>query len=295
MGHLACFAAYAIFGFNIVVCKSLTSSHLLEPLTIYALRSLGAGAIFWLLSLFLPYERVAWSDLWKIAVAAFLGFFLTQLSFLMAIPDITPMDCSIMGSLSPIYTMFIAAIAVKEPITLKKAGGVLLSFLGILYLILTSINPQGGEVVTKPAGLLLMVVNSLSFALYLGIFRPLINRYSVVTFMKWIFFFAIVMVLPLTASDILAISWSEMPSSYLWQLSYLIIFATFIAYFLIPLGQKRIRPTLVSLYSYLQPIIAIAISIWIGMDRLTVAKVIAALTVVAGVAIVTRSRRAGSN
>ena len=120
-GHLACFIAYAIFGINIIVCKDLTSSRLISPIALFCLRSLGAGSLFWLISCFLPKEKVEKKDYGKIMMASLLGFFLTQITFLMAIPDITPMDCSIVSSLSPIYTMFIAAYALKEPITLRKA------------------------------------------------------------------------------------------------------------------------------------------------------------------------------
>ena len=134
-GHLAGFTAYAIFGFNIVVCKDLTGSHLLSPIALFCLRSIGAGLLFWLLSAFMPREKVRRADFAKIAAASFLGFFMAQLTFLMAIPDITPMDCSIIRALSPLYTMFIAAWVLKEPITARKMGGVLLSLAGILFLI----------------------------------------------------------------------------------------------------------------------------------------------------------------
>ena len=61
-GHIACFTAYAIFGVNIIVCKDLTSGHLISPIAIFTLRSLGAGLMFWILSLFLPYEKVEKKD-----------------------------------------------------------------------------------------------------------------------------------------------------------------------------------------------------------------------------------------
>lgn len=124
-GHAACFAAYAIFGINIIVCKDLTGGHLISPIAIFTLRSLGAGLLFWLLSMFIPAEKVDRRDCLKIFAAAFLGYFMTQLTFLMAIPDVTPMHCSIMSSMSPIYTMFIAAIVLKEPLSWQKAGGIL--------------------------------------------------------------------------------------------------------------------------------------------------------------------------
>jgi drug/metabolite transporter (DMT)-like permease len=259
---------------------------------LFCIRSLGAGALFWIISCFLPEEKVEKKDYGKILAASLLGFFLTQMTFLIAIPDITPMDCSIVSSLSPIYTMFIAAYALKEPITLRKAGGVAISFLGIIYLIMNSVTSTGGTVETSLTGILLMIANSLCFSLYLGLFKPVITKYSVITFMKWIFLFASAFSLPLAGRELLTFDYSLLSGMYLWELAFLIVCSTFITYFLIPLGQKRIRPTLVSMYSYLQPIIAIVISIYVGMDSLSWQKVLAAMMVFGGVVLVNYSRSA---
>ena len=294
LGHLACFIAYAIFGINIIVCKDLTSSRLISPIALFCLRSLGAGSLFWIISYFLPKEKVEKKDYVKIMMASLLGFFLTQITFLIAIPDITPMDCSIVSSLSPIYTMFIAAFALKEPITLRKVGGVAISFLGVLYLILNTVTGQGSTVQTSWVGILLMIANSLCFSLYLGLFKPVITKYSVITFMKWIFLFSAAFSLPLAARELITFDYSLLSSTYLSELAFLIVCSTFITYFLIPLGQKRIRPTLVSMYSYVQPIIAIVISIWVGMDTLSWQKVLAAVMVFGGVVLVNYSRSAKS-
>ena len=293
IGHLACFTAYAIFGFNIIVCKDLTSTHWITPLSLFCLRSVVAGALFWMISFMMPDEKVDRKDFFKIALASLLGFFLTQLTFLMAIENITPMDCSIVASMSPVYTMFIAAFVLKEPITWRKAGGVVMSLAGIIFLILNSVGmSSGGERTTNLTGILLMIANSFCFAMYLGIFKPIIAKYSVVTFMKWIFLFSTCMSLPFSAYEIVTINYLSLPSSLLWELAFLIICSTFITYFLIPIGQQRIRPTLVSMYSYVQPIIAIAISIFVGMDTLSWQKVLAAATVFTGVVIVSYSRGA---
>ncbi len=290
-GHLACFAAYAIFGLNIIVCKDLMGGHLISPIAIFTLRSIGAGLLFWVLSLFIPVERVEPRDYLKIFAAAFTGYFVTQMTFLVAIPDVTPMHCSIISSMTPIYTMFIAAFVLREPLTWQKAGGVAVSLAGILYLIFNNAS-SGGAAESKPFGIFLMFLNGLSFAMYLGIFKPVIAKYSVVTFMKWIFLFSFLMSLPFSFREVTHIQWSAIPAAQLWELGFLIVFATFVAYFLIPLGQKRIRPTLVSMYSYMQPLIATVISIIIGMDILTWQKVLAAALVFAGVFIVSRSRSA---
>lgn len=292
LGHSAAFIAYAIFGFNIIVCKDLTSGGLIPPLGIFTLRSLVAGGLFWLVSLFLPAEKVDRKDYIKIFAASMIGFFTCQITFLVGIPHITPMDCSVLTAMAPIYTMITAAIAVKEPITLKKSLGVAISFAGIIYLILSRVATPGGAAASTPFGIFMIILNSLSFSMYLGIFKPLIAKYSAVTFMKWIFLFSALVATPLSLKGLINVDWAGIPSKQYAELAYLIICATFITYFLIPVAQKRIRPTLVSMYSYIQPIIAIAVSIAIGMDTLTWQKFLATALVFCGLIIVSRSRAA---
>lgn len=295
IGHAAALVAYAIFGFNIIVCKDLTSGHLIPPLGIFTLRSVVAGSLFWITSAFLPKEKVDRKDYIRIFAASMLGFFICQMTFLVGLPYITPMDCSILTAMSPIYTMIVAAIVIKEPITMKKAGGVAISFAGIIYLIVSRVAAPGGVAESTPLGIFLLVLNSLSFSMYLGIFKPLIAKYSVVTFMKWIFLFSACVSTPFSIKGLIATDWAAIPSVQYAELAYLVICATFISYFLIPVAQKRIRPTLVSMYSYVQPIIAIMVSIAIGMDELSWQKILAAMMVFGGVIIVSYSRSAHSD
>ncbi len=291
-GHLACFGAYCIFGFNIVCCKNISNANVLTPMDLFCFRATGAALLFWLLSLFMPHEKVPPKDLLQIFVASMLGLFLTQISFLKAITMTTSIDLSITNTCTPIMTMFVAAIFLKEPITGKKIGGVLVSLLGVLILIFNSVGLGGGASETKPLGIALTVANALTFALYLGIFRPLISKYNVVTFMKWMFLFSMLVALPFNAKSLIHIPFGQMESRILWQVGYVVFFATFVAYFLIPVGQKRLRPTLVSMYNYVQPIIATIISIIIGLDHFTWKKGIAMILVFTGVWIVNQSRAA---
>lgn len=290
-GHLSVLGAYTIFGFNIIICKELTNAGLVSSLGLFCFRSVGACILFWLISLFLPKEKVPFKDLCGIFIASMLGFLLTQLVYLESSRFTTPLDTSIITSTTPIFTMFIAAIALKEPITLKKAGGVAISFFGVIMLVLNTIGAHGNGISqSKPIGILLMIGNCLFFASYLGIFRPLIQRYRVVTFMKWIFLFSTVVAIPLDIIELTHLPLGQMTTSYWLQLGYIIVFATFIAYFLLPIGQKQLRPTVVSLYTYVQPLIGMVTAIVLGMDRLTWQKIVAAILVFTGVILVNRSR-----
>ncbi len=290
-GHLSIAGAYLIFGLNVVLCKDIASSQAVAPIVLFTLRALGASALFWLGSLFLPKEKVERKDLPKIALASFLGLFGPQVTFLVGITMSTSIDTAILGTLGPVFTMVFAFFFLGEPITGKKAGGVAVSLAGVLFLIFNSVH-GGGASATTPLGFVMLLLNSISFSLYLGIFRPLIAKYSVVTFMKWSFLFSLMLALPFAGKGLVTTDYAAVPPVVLWEIGYLIVFATVIAYFLIPYGQKFIRPTLVSMYNYLSPMVTTVVSIWTGLDTLTWQKVLAAVVIVSGVVLVSRSRAA---
>ena len=311
IGHLAAAVTYVIFGLNIVFCRDIATESGLAPITLFAMRALVAVALFWLVSLLdyvrkrrrkrkgllaetePLYEKVPFPDLMKIFGAAVIGIFLPQVTFLNAIALTKPVDLSIITTITPILTMFSAAIFLREPITWKKAGGVLLSFVGIVWIILQSNAHKGAaNQETTAMGITYTILNCTIFALYLGTCRKLVARYSVVTMMKWMFLVSLVLSLPFALPKMATSDFAAISTTVWLEIGFLILFATFVAYFLLPIGQARIRPTLVSMYGYLQPLIAIAVAIASGSDRLTLTKVVAALLVFAGVWIVTTSKAA---
>ncbi len=294
IGNLACFTAYAIFGFNIISCKHIAIDGNITPMALFCLRSFGATALFWLCSLFMaPKEQVEKKDLWKVAVAAFLGLFLTQLSFLFAITETTAIDASIMSTLSPIMTLIISAIVIKERITWSGIAGIALSLAGVLILIFNCVSIRSGADATSVRGILGMIVNTLSFSAYVGIFRPLTRKYSVVTFMKWMFLFSSLYALPFAFGAFRASNLAAVPADVMGQVAYVVICSTFIAYFLIPIGQQRLAPVVVCMYTYVQPVIAMAIALVLGLDTLNMLKVLATILVFTGVSLVNFAKDEG--
>ena len=292
-GHLAVAGAYIIFGLNVIFCKDIARSDVFSPIAIFTLRALFAGALFWIAALLRPKEQIDRKDFPKIILASFLGLFVPQMTFLAALSHATAIDISVIGTFTPIFTMFVAAIFLKEPITPMKAGGVAISFAGVLLLIFNSVRATGGVEHTQPPGFVLLLLNALSFASYLGIFRPLIAKYSVVTFMKWMFLFSLLMSLPFSVRELATCDYTAVSGQVYGELGFLILFATFFAYFMIPYAQQRLRPTVVSMYVYLQPIVTAVIAIAMRQDTLSWQKVCATLLIFVGVALVNRSRAAG--
>ena len=218
IGHLACAAAYVIFGINVVVCRDIATDGGIAPIVLFSMRALVAGALFWLASLFTKKEKVPWKDLLRLAGAGFLGLFMPQLTFLHAIAHTTPVDLSVMSTTTPIFTMFVAAIFLKEPITWKKAFGVALSFGGILWLILQSTFGGNGASETEPIGIAFCFANYIVFALYLGTCRKLIARYSVVTSMKWMFLVSFIISIPFTVPHLPSTDFMALPSDVWWEI-----------------------------------------------------------------------------
>ena len=73
-------------------------------------------------------------------------------------------------------------------------------------------------------------------------------------------------------------------------IAFVVLGATFLAYLLVMVGQKNLRPTLVSMYNYVQPIVASAIAVAMGMDTFGWSKAGAIILVFTGVYIVTQSK-----
>ena len=287
VGNLACFTAYAIFGFNFISCKNIALDGNITPMALFCLRSFGATALFWIWSLFThPHEQIEKGDVWKVVIASFLGLFMTQISFLFAITQTTAIDASIMSTLSPIMTLIISAIVIKERITWSGITGIVLSLVGVIILIFNCVSIRGGADSTSIWGLLGMVCNTVCFATYVGVFKPVIQKYPVVTFMKWMFLFSSLMALPFAFGAFSASHLEAVPLNVLGHVIYVVVGATFIAYFLIPIGQKRLRPVIVCMYTYVQPVIAMVIALILGLDSLSVLKVVATVLVFTGVGLV---------
>lgn len=288
-GHLAILTTNLIFGLNTPIAKTLVPQWI-TPYALTLLRMSFATVVFWGISLFFKKEKVNPKDLLTLFFGGLFGLVGTQLSFANALIYTTPVTITIIAAMTPVVVMLLAALVLKEPITLKKAAGVVAGSCGALLIILQSTkgNVQPGNM----TGILFCIVNVISFAIYLVITRPVSQRYSPLTLMKWMFLFSALLSLPFGYSDLIQTRAFTAASEFnvLLRLSYILIMATGIAYLLIPMALKRIRPTTVSMYNNIQPMVASVIAIVIGQDTFTWDKPVAALLVFAGVYLVTQSK-----
>ncbi|MDR1455698.1 MAG: DMT family transporter [Tannerella sp.] len=287
-GHAALLAAYLIFGLNTPVSKAVLADGDTSPLALTFFRFAGATALFWLASLFVARERVARRDIFLFFVASMFGILINQMSFIVGLSMTSPINASVITTTVPILTMILAVFFLREPITWKKAGGVLAGAAGALLLIFSgNAVPSGG---TDSLGDGLCLLSCTAFALYLTAFKKLILRYGAITSMKWMFLYATVVSLPFCWRDVASVPYAALPPDMVIRIAYVVVLATFVAYLLIPPGQKSLRPTVVSMYNYLQPLVASIAAVGMGMDVFGWSKGMASLLVFLGVYLVIQSK-----
>ena len=283
--------ANTMWGLMAPVAKMVMAAGLVSPLLMTNFRIVGAALLFWTASLFVPDEKVPPRDLLLLAGAAMLGILFNQGCYVFGVGYTSPGEASIITTTMPIWVMLLAAVILGEPITLKKVGGIVLGASGALILVLGSVG-SGARGDNPVFGDLLVLTAQLSYALYLTFYRNFIRKYSVVTLMKWMFTFAAIALLPVSSGQLMSADWSEFTMREIAGVSYVVFFATFIAYICIMIGQKNLRPTLVGMYNYVQPIVASCVGMWLGLDSFNVSKVIAVALIFSGVFLVTISKAA---
>ena len=284
--HLALLTTTIIFGFAYNIVKGLMPV-MVSPMQLIFIRLLGGMLIFWLFQrLFVP-EKVERKDLFMLAVCGMFGFALNQALFYEGLNLSTPVDASLIHVLNPILVMVFASLLIGEKVTWKKAGGIALGASGVLILVLygrtVSFNGNHG------LGNILIFLNMIFYALYLVLIKPLVGKYHTTTILKWVSFFGFIFIFPFSIKPALALNFGAITFSAWLGIGYIIVLNTFVAYLLINFALKSVSTTVVSYYSYLQPVIAAAMSVTIGQGGISMPKVLAALLIFSGVYIVNRS------
>lgn len=285
--HTAVLLANIIFGLGVPVTKLLLDQWV-SPMAYMATRCLGAAAIFWLISLFLPREKVAPHDLTVIILGGLLGIVVSQTLTAWALTFTTPVYFSLIATLTPVATMLCATLFIGEKISTRGVVGVALGVAGAMLMVF--IGWQGGSGKNDLLGIGLTILSMLTWAVYLIITRKVSARYTAVTQMKWVFLASAIAVLPFSLTDLqsaplysVATQWSGLA-----EMAFIVVFATVAGYFAIPFAMRYLKATTVSVYTNLQPIVASLVAIALSQDVLTWDKPVALVLVLLSAWLVTK-------
>lgn len=286
---LAIFAATGastIYGINHTVAKGLMPIYI-EPFGFILLRVLGAAFLFWLISIWGPKEKIATSDWPRLLGCTVFGMVINMLLFFKGLSLTTPINSSVILTISPILVLVLAAVLIRERITLLKILGIITGLAGAMALILFS-KESRANAPNIPLGNFYVIVNALSYGLYLVLVKPLTAKYHSYTLMKWLFLLAVIINGPLTLHEFLEVEWASLPAHALLKMGFVVLGTTFLTYLFNVFALKELSAATISAFIYLQPLIAIIYAVATGADTLNLTKISAALLVFAGVYMVTR-------
>jgi len=278
--------ATLIYGVTFTVAKEVMPTYI-QPYAFILLRVSGATFVFWTAGLFVTRQKIEKGDYKKIMVASFFGIALNMLSFFKGLSLTSPISASVMMVTSPIMVLIFSSILIRKPIGKQRILGVFVGLIGALLLITLGSASKGASE-NSAFGNFLVFLNAASYGLYLVLAKDLIKKYNPVVFIKWLYLFGLIFVIPFGYSELTAIVWQEIPTNIYWNIGFVLIFTTCITYLFNLYGLSKLKPTTVSVFMYLQPVIATIYALIVGSDSLNLIKICATLLIFFGVYLVTK-------
>lgn len=274
-----------IYGVTFTIAKDVMPRYV-EPFGFIVLRVGGSVILFWLLSFFGPKEKIARTDFPRIAAAALFGVAFNMLTFFKGLSYTSPIMGAVLMVTTPMIVLVLSALLMKERMKTAKILGIVLGLIGTVTLILYGKSVVNASNATL--GNLLVFVNAVSYGFYLIIVKKLMDKYNAFTFVKWIYTFGFLMVLPFGWSEFQAIAWPTLGVDILWKIGFVVVFSTFLTYLLNLVSMRELKPTTVAVFIYLQPLFATIFAVSLGKDDVNLIKLLSAGLIFAGVYLVTK-------
>lgn len=282
----AAFMVQLLYGLNYTFAKVVINENFVKPFALVFLRICGATILFWILGLFFKKEKIETRDYFTFLLAAIFGVVVNMLLFLKGLELTSPIHAAVIVTITPIIILVLSSFMLSEKITKLKILGVFLGFCGGILLTLLGKSTRVGDNV--PLGNLFVFLNAISYSIYIIIIKKLTAKYHPFTFIKWLFLFGLVMVIPFAYTETTEIQWHTF-TPYIWfSIAFVVVGATFATYVLNPLALRSLKASTVGVFIYLQPVIAGIFAIIMGIDAVNPVKIIAMFLIFSGVYLVTK-------
>ncbi|TDE46787.1 DMT family transporter [Flavobacterium rhamnosiphilum] len=276
-----------IYGVTFTIAKDVMPLYI-DAYGFILLRAGGSMILFWLVWLFMPKEKIAFNDFPRIIAAAFFGVAFNMLTFFKGLSLTSPISAAVIMVSTPMIVLTLSALIMKERMQKRMVFGIILGLIGTAFLILY--GKSIGSATNAGLGNFLVLVNAISYGFYLIIVKKLMDKYNAFTFVKWIYLFGFIMVLPFGWGQFQTVEWALVPMDICWKIGFVVVFSTFLTYLLNLLSMKELKPTTVAVFIYLQPLFATIFAISLGKDELSLVKIGSAVLIFVGVYLVTQKK-----
>ena len=287
MAHLALLSVALVYGVNYITLKPVFNEGF-NSFEILGLRCTIGVTVFFLYHQLTVKEKIKDKrDYIRLALCGLFGVAINQTFFLWGLSETSPVHSSVLMISSPIWVFLIAWGLKQEKINLQKILGLAISFGAAVALVLY--GKEGGSTENEPSvfGDILITINAASYALYLVLVRPMIQKYNAFTITKWIFIFGSIPNITIGAIFLEPEHFVDMSGQVWLGLAVLIPGATLGAYFLNAWALKAVPSSSVGVYIYLQPVLVTLLTAILGLGEVNLLKISYILLIFAGVFLVT--------
>ena len=276
-----------IYGVTFTIAKDVMPKYV-DPFGFILMRVGGSMLLFWLVTPFFSTEKIEKQDFPRIIAAAFFGVALNMLTFFKGLSYTSPIMGAVLMVTTPMIVLVLSALLMKERMQNRKIYGLILGLIGTVFLILYGKSVINASNATL--GNILVFINAVSYGFYLIIVKKLMDKYNAFAFVKWIYTFGFLMVLPFGWSEFQAVDFTNVPMDIFWKIGFVVVFSTFLTYLLNLVSMRELKPTTVAVFIYLQPLFATIFAVSLGKDDVTGVKIISAVLIFSGVYLVTQKK-----
>lgn len=284
--YIAAAVSAIIFGLDFVVLKYLMPQYI-TPKALVGLRTVVAAIVFFVISLFVKIRKVDKIDLIIIALTAILGLAIRFIIYFTGLSKTSAIDGSIIMVGVPVIVLILSVIFLHEKLTVGKVTGVLFGLVGSVILVSYGHKFSGSS--ASAEGNVMVFASALMLAGYNIIVKKYIGKYGSFTLTFYIFIFASLMIIPLTAKEIFETNWQALNLKHWLLICYVVIIVTVIGYFLNTFSLQNLKVTTVTSFSYLQPVVAVTFSYIFLHDKLNIMQLICAILIIFGGFLVVKS------
>ncbi len=277
--HLALLAVSVIYGVNYIVARGVMVNGFVHPNAFILLRVLVTFILFLLIhrqhSVFSKKEH------FRLVVCGLTGVAINQLFFFNGLKLSGPIQASLIMVTTPVLVYILSLLFFGSRFQLHKVFGIGLGLTGAALIIYQKNNIEVFE--NAFLGNIMIFVNALSYAFYLVLVKPLMSKHPPVQVLKWVFFYGLIFVFPVSIKPALNVQLEHFDKSLIIGIAYVVFVTTYVAYRLNGFALSRVKPTVVSIYLYLQPLVAATVSISLGIESMTLTKTVAALFILSSI------------
>lgn len=285
----ALFAVQLIYGLNYTIAKTVMNENYIKPFGFVLLRVIGATALFWLVSFFFPKEKIEKRDYIKFFVAAIFGVVINLLFFFKGLEYTSPIHASAIMTIIPVIILVLSSYFLKEKITAIKVVGIIVALCGALVLTIYGKSGRAGDNV--PLGNLLILLNAISYSIYVILIKKLTEKYHPFTFIKWLFLIGLIILIPFGYTELTEVQWQSFTPYITFSVIFVVVGATFGTYLLNPYALSQLKASTVGIFIYLQPVIAALFALAVGADFIDAIKIGAMVLIFTGVYLVSVKRK----